>query len=218
VVGIMRPALSYPVAYADYDYVSRVTRDVGQAGTLRVTTEQHDGRFQAQVADALEKRFDLEGLSVAATLTVTEIGENFGVLFNILITFLFSMAILMAVVGGISLMGTMLLNVLERIREVGVMRAIGAKTDAVIQIFVVEGAIIGLISWAIALVLAWPLGKVISTNVGGPLVGFPLIYSLSWTGVGIWLVAAILLSIVSSYFPAQNAARLTVREVLSYIG
>jgi putative ABC transport system permease protein len=139
-------------------------------------------------------------------------------LFNILIQFLYSMALLMAIVGGIGLMGTMLLNVLERIREVGVMRAIGARTDAVLQIFVVEGAIIGVLSWLIALILAWPLGKIVSSTIGEPLLGFALQYTFSLAGVGIWLVASVLLSAASSYFPAQNAARLTVREVLAYDG
>jgi putative ABC transport system permease protein len=217
IVGIARPVLPIPVAYADLDYLSRVTRNVGQASSVQVITAQHDGAFQAQVAEALEERFDLEGLSVGGVRTATFSREQSAVLSNILVTLLMSMAALTAIVGGIGLMGTMLLNVLERIREVGVMRAIGAKTDAVVQIFVIEGAIIGLLSWLIAVVLAWPLGKVISSTVGSSLMGgLPLSYSFSLTGVGIWLVAAILLSAAASYFPSQNAARLTVREVLSY--
>jgi putative ABC transport system permease protein len=216
IVGIVRPVLPGSRAFATYDYLSRVTRNAGQASSLQVITEQHDGAFRAQVAEALEERFDLEGLSVGGVRTATFMREQTAVLSGILVTLLMSMAILTAVVGGISLMGTMLLNVLERIREVGVMRAIGAKTDAVVQIFVVEGAIIGLLSWLIAIVLAWPLGKVISSTVGEPMIGIPLTYTFSPTGTGIWLVAAVLLSIAASYFPAQNAARLTVREVLSY--
>ena len=128
------------------------------------------------------------------------------------------MALLMAIVGGISLTGTMLLNVLERIREVGVMRAIGARSDAVVQIFIVEGVIIGLISWLVGALLAWPLGSVLSSALGEELVGFQLSYVYSLPGLGIWLVAAVLLSIASSYFPARRAAQLTVREVLAYEG
>jgi len=218
IVGIMRPPQPSSEAYADYDYLSRVTRDVGQASALQVVTDKHDGAYQSQVAEALEERFSLEGLSVMASFTTTEQSAAGGQLYDILITFLMSMAILMAIVGGIGLMGTMLLNVLERIREIGIMRAIGAGTDVVVQIFIVEGAIIGLLSWLIALVFAWPLGKVISSTVGGQMVGFALSYTFSLTGVGIWLVAAVLLSVVASYFPAQNAARLTVRQVLSYEG
>jgi putative ABC transport system permease protein len=216
IVGIMRPPQGSLEAYADYGYLARVTRNAGRASSLQVETDKHDGAYQAQVAEALEERFSAEGLSVMASFTVAEQRAAGSQLYDILITFLMSMAILMAIVGGIGLMGTMLLNVLERIREVGLMRAIGAPTDAVIQIFVVEGAIIGLLSWLIALVFAWPLGKAITATVGEQLAGFSLSYTFSLTGVGIWLVAAVLLSVAASYFPAQNAARLTVREVLSY--
>jgi putative ABC transport system permease protein len=189
---------------------------VGRASSLAIITEQHDGDFQMQVAEALEERFDLEGLSVTYVSTVAENKSGIAVLFNIIVIFLMSMAVLIAVVGGIGLMGTMLLNVLERIREIGVMRAIGARTDAVLQIFIVEGIVIGLISWAAASVLAFPLGKVMSDAVGQQFLNFPLTYTFSAAGIAIWLVLAILLSVVSSWAPAQNAARLTVREVLSY--
>jgi putative ABC transport system permease protein len=216
VVGIMRPPTAAPTAYADYAYLARVTRDVGRANAVYVVTEQHDADTQVKVAEALEKRFDEEGLSVTYVSTVAEAKSGIAILFDIIIVFLMSMALLVAVVGGIGLMGTMLLNVLERIREVGVMRAIGAKTDAVLQIFIVEGVIMGLISWAIGAALAYPLGKVIGYAVGQQFLSFPISYTYSLAGVVIWLVAAIVISIVSSWAPAQNAARLTVREVLAY--
>jgi ABC-type lipoprotein release transport system permease subunit len=87
-----------------------------------------------------------------------------------------------------------------------------------VQIFIVEGAIIGLISWAISAILALPLGKILTSAIGEALVGWELDYTFSLPGVGIWLAAAILLSIAASYFPARRAAALTVREVLSYEG
>jgi putative ABC transport system permease protein len=217
IVGVMRPPIAAPTAYADYDYLARVTRDVGRASSLLVVTDQHDGDTQTRVAEALEERFDEDGLSVTYVSTVSEQKSGIAILFDIIVTFLMSMALLVAIVGGIGLMGTMLLNVLERIREVGVMRAIGAKTEAVLQIFIVEGVVIGLISWAVAAILAYPLGKVISDAVGQQFLNFPLSYTFSLPGLLIWLAAAIVLSIVSSWIPAQNAARLTVREVLSYL-
>jgi putative ABC transport system permease protein len=216
VVGVIRPPTTTASGYATYSYLSRVTREVGRASSLTVATERHDGAYQVQTAEALEAAFDDAGMSASYVSTVEESRAAIGVLFNIIVVFLMAMAVLVAVVGGIGLTGTMLLNVLERIREIGVMRAIGARTDAVLQIFIVEGAIIGLLSWLVAVVLAWPLGKLLSTAVGMQFLSMPLVYSFSLVGAGIWLVLAVLLSAVASYFPAQNAARLTVREVLSY--
>ena len=216
VVGIMRPPIAASIAYADYSYVARLTRDTGRASSLRVVTEQHDGDFQTLVAEAMKERFDLEGMSVGFVSTVEESRAGIAVLFDILITLLMSMAVLLGTVGGVGLMGTMLLNVLERMREIGVMRAIGASSEAILQIFIVEGVLIGIISWLLGTILALPLGRLLSDAMGAQLPFGSLSYTFSLSGVGIWFVLAILLSIAASYFPAQNAARLTVREVLSY--
>ena len=64
-----------------------------------------------------------------------------------LIIFLGGMAVLIAIVGGLGLASTMSLNVMERIREIGVMRAIGASSLSIQSMVIVEDMLIGLISW-----------------------------------------------------------------------
>jgi putative ABC transport system permease protein len=124
--------------------------------------------------------------------------------------------VLFAVVGGLGLMGTMSINVIERTREIGVMRAIGAPTRSVAQVFIVESVAVGVISWLFATLLALPLSKIMSDAVGIPLMGTPITFNFSVAGVGLWLVVVVLLSVLASFIPAQNASRLTVREVLAY--
>jgi putative ABC transport system permease protein len=168
------------------------------------------------VEKALEEHFEGVGLNVNSTMTsATERGqvEN---QFNVLVIFLLIMAILLAVVGGIGLMGTMSLNVLERTREIGVMRAIGASDGAVLQVVIVEGVLIGLLSWLIAILLAFPLSKALSDAVGISILQSRLHYTFSTGGTIIWLVIALLLSALASFWPARNASRVTVREVLAY--
>jgi putative ABC transport system permease protein len=126
------------------------------------------------------------------------------------------MAVLFAVVGGLGLMGTMSINVIERTREIGVMRALGAPTRSVAQVFIVESVAIGMISWLLGTALAVPLSKIMSDAVGIPLMGTPITFRFSMAGVGLWLVVVVLLSVAASFIPARNASRLTVREVLAY--
>ena len=76
------------------------------------------------------------------------------------------MAILIALVGALGLMGTMSMNVLERTREIGVMRAVGASNASIRKIVLVEGICIGLLSWLIGSLLAVPIGKFLSDGVG----------------------------------------------------
>jgi putative ABC transport system permease protein len=115
-------------------------------------------------------------------------------------------------------MGTMSLNVLERTREIGVMRAIGAS-DAMIQLMIVaEGMLVGFLSWLIGTAIALPLGKLLSDAVGIGFLQTPLNYTFSMDGALYCLVGMLVIAGLASWFPAQNASRLTVREVLAYDG
>jgi putative ABC transport system permease protein len=126
------------------------------------------------------------------------------------------MAVLIAIIGGLGLMGTMSINVLERTREIGVMRAIGASNGAVRRVFIVEGIIIGLLSWLFGSILAYPISKFLSDTIGQQFLSAPLDYTFSINGVLLWLGVVVVLSALASFLPAWNASRLTVREVLAY--
>lgn len=96
------------------------------------------------------------------------------------------------------------------------MRAIGAATGSIMQIIVVEGVLIGLISWLQAALLSLPLAKLLADQVGKAFVDAPLTFGFSTAGVALWLVIVVLLAVVASFLPARTASRLTVREVLAY--
>jgi putative ABC transport system permease protein len=135
---------------------------------------------------------------------------------NIIVSFLAIMAILIAIVGGLGLMGTMSINALERTREIGVMRAVGASDGSVVRVFLVEGIFIGALSWLIGAVLALPISKLLSDAVGVALTEAPLSYTFSTNGALLWLAIALILAAMASFLPARSASRLTVREVLAY--
>jgi putative ABC transport system permease protein len=156
------------------------------------------------------------GLDVSSVLTRFQSRAGADVLFNVITMLLMSMAILLAIVGGIGLTGTMSLCVLERIREIGVMRAIGASNGAVLRVIIVEGVVIGLMSWLLATLLSLPIGKLLSNAVGIQMFNTPLSYTVSLVGVLLWLGLVVLLSVLASFVPAQSAANLSVREVLAY--
>jgi putative ABC transport system permease protein len=126
------------------------------------------------------------------------------------------MAVLTALVGSIGLMGTMSMNVLDRTREIGVMRAIGASDRSVTGLVIVEGVLIGLISWLTGTVLSIPIGKVMSDVVTHAIFEAPSRFTFSLIGPAAWLAVVIVLSILASVVPARSAARITIREALAY--
>ncbi len=126
------------------------------------------------------------------------------------------MALLTAVVGSIGLAGTMSMNVLERTREIGIIRAIGASDRAVINMVMVEGVLIGVMSWVLGTLLSFPISSLLSNAIiHGSFWRQGQVYLHAHRGI-FWLAIVLVLSVLASVMPARNAARLTIREVLAY--
>ena len=130
--------------------------------------------------------------------------------------FLIVMSAIIGGVGGLGLMTTMSLNVLERRREMGVMRAIGATPKTIWSMIVAEGVVIGVLSWAVAAFLAWPVSKVLGDLFMRAMFRSGLDFRFEPLGLLIWILLSISLSAVASFFPAWKASRVTVREALAY--
>lgn len=216
IVGIATGGMPMAQIFTNYPYFSEVAHDVGRAQWVFVTTEEHGLDFQSQVARAMEERFEYIGFDVGATAKVEEEMGEVEAMFEVIVVLLLLMSFLLAVIGGLGLMGTMSINVLERTREIGVMRAIGASNRSVRRIFIVEGVIIGVLSWLAGALLAIPLSKTISDVIGEQFLNTPLNHTFSVRGAILWLAVVIILAAVASFLPAWNASRLTVREVLAY--
>jgi putative ABC transport system permease protein len=212
--GESRPEL--PMAYANYSYFSQVVGEVGQANRFAVETNDHEADFQSEMKQTLEETFDGAGIRVRNIDTYTKVRSQVEGLSAPPLMLLGAMAFLFAAVGGLSLMGTMSLNVLERTQEIGIMRSVGATSKIVMQVVITEGIFVGLVSWVLASLLAYPLGKMMSISVGIQFMKVPLAYQFAFSGILYWLIIVIILAVIASYLPARNASRMSVREVLTY--
>ncbi len=216
VVGVTQSVQEQPTAYVNQTYFGRLQGGAGRANFIRVLASSDDTAEHKRIAADLEAHFEARGYQVSQIGTTAETLEAVEYQFGILVALLLVMTLLMALVGGLGLMGTMSINVIERTREIGVMRAIGAATGSIMQIIVVEGVLIGLISWLQAAILSLPLAKLLADQVGNAFVDAPLSFGFSTAGVGLWLLLVVLLATLASFLPARTASRLTVREVLAY--
>ncbi len=218
IVGVFRMVGNEdnPNIFSNYDYISKITHQPDQYANLRLVISPNDAANQDRVSKALDEAFNKAGLSVAAIMTRTQIDESNASTVVVLIAFLLIMAVLIAVVGGLGLMGTMSMNVLERTREIGVMRATGASDGTVLSIVLVEGVFIGVISWLLGVVLAMPISLGLNASLGDSLLGSTLNFQMNSVGYLLWLGIVLMISILASALPARNASRLTIREVLAY--
>lgn len=202
--------------FVNYSYLSRLTDRAGEADSLLALTATHDMSSVVATSRLLEEHLKGAGMRVDTVSTMENERAEAEVIFDVIVSLLLVMAFLLALVGGLGLMGTMSINVLERTREIGVLRAIGASNRAVAQVFILEAIGIGVLSWVMGAALAIPMTHGLNAVVGDAVLGQPLTYAYSLQGLWLWLAVVIVLSVLASFIPARNASHLTVREVLAY--
>ncbi len=204
------------IGYAPYEYISRQNNQSNRAFSFRIVTEEHTREYQDQLAETIDRYFRDHGFKVrkaeAGQASLDSALESL----DILVAFLLIMALLTASVGSMGLAGTMGMNVLERTREIGIMRAIGAKDSVIMRTVLAEGIVIGIISFVLAVILSVPFTYGLSAIVSLAIFETPIEVVFTLTGYGIWLGLVLILSTIASILPARSAARLTIREVLAY--
>jgi putative ABC transport system permease protein len=202
--------------FVPFDALARETGNVGRGRIAMVLSDQHTPSGEQALIRRLRDTFNARGIEPSLFLSASELRQQSRTQFNLITTLMLVMAILAAAVGSIGLMGTMSINVVERSREIGVMRAIGATSLAIAGIFVSEGVLLGVLSWLLAVPVSYPGARAFSRIVGSTLMRAPLDFSYSLGGMALWLAIVVILSALASLWPARRATQVTVREVLAY--
>ncbi len=217
VVGVFKfIGLEGVIGYAPYEYISREKNLANRSYSYRIVIQDHDRAAQDAMAKDLDAYFRAQGFHVLEATPGLSTLDSAAESLDILITFLLIMALLTATVGSMGLAGTMSMNVLERTREIGIMRAIGATDLEILRMVIVEGLLIGLLSFVLSMILAIPFTYLLSAIVSNAIFATPITVIFTPLGYLIWLGLVVVLSSLASILPAHNAARLTIREVLAY--
>ncbi|MCB0102461.1 MAG: ABC transporter permease [Anaerolineales bacterium] len=204
------------LAYTPLEYSEKVLNLSNRSYSYRVVASDHSREYQDDLAERLDDEFRSAGFKVRQAESGLASLDTVSESLDILIVFLLIMAVLTAIVGAMGLTGTMGMNVLERTREIGIMRAIGADDVAVMRTVIGEGFVIGTISFLFSIVVSIPLTYLLATIVSLAIFETPIDVIFTWLGYAIWFGLVLLLSVFGSILPARNAARLTIREVLAY--
>ncbi|MEM7347777.1 MAG: FtsX-like permease family protein, partial [Chloroflexota bacterium] len=213
-IGVVEEARSVPTLYLNYRYFSNAFDEVGQANAAWIEIDNPD-QVQGSIK-AIEAMFEYRNFRVARIVSAGEEKQFFEEHFGLITGFLTIASILLAIVGGLGLMGTMSINVIERVREIGVMRSLGASNRVIQRIFVAEGLIIGLISWGLSLIAGLIPTKLLGDAVGIAFMETPLTYTLSINGIVAWLAIVLIVSALSTSVPAEQASQIKVSELLAY--
>ena len=214
VVGVVREIGSLGGAY-----VARARPEWAPAArlaTLRGAPPATDIWAQRDLVASAEAALLEAGVEVRAT--GTSAARNRG-LYDHVILFartLALMAALLAAVGGIGLASALGLNILERTRELGVLRSLGAGRRAIASTVLLEAAALGASSWALAALVSVPLTILVGVLTGIEFVGAPLPLTLAGWGYAAALAGTLVVAILASLAPARAAQSGAVKRTLAF--
>jgi len=220
VIGLYEPVFvggfNSDTIFAPQQALFQSTKKYDQGTVLLVRTASHGAGFAAAVTDDLKNLFDARNLKVTSSQVQTDLRKTNEWQFSTVTDMLMALSVIVAIVGGIALMGALSIGVIERTKEIGVLRAVGARSSTVLGIFIMEGILQGLLSWLIALPLSYFLSPFAASAMGHAMFGATLDYQYNWNAVLLWLGMILAISVLASVVPAQRASRLTVRDTLAY--
>jgi putative ABC transport system permease protein len=217
VVGLLFDPTDSSSAHVPRDVLLKELGSPGRARSIVIQTVRGDPAGEQAAAKSLRAYYEEYHLDVSPSLadTASEITAQVLGQFGFIISLLAIMAVVIGLVGSIALSGVLSLNVLERGREIGVLRAIGAPSLAIARLFVGEGLILGWLSWVIALPLSIPAGRLMAAGLS-TIAPVEIVYKYTPMGPLYWLGIITVLAFVASLLPARGALRITVRESLAY--
>ena len=204
--------------YAPEEAVVSATKRANRANQVVIETERKGVAATLDMMNEQSDAFKTRNINVNPFFSRTKPQDReyafnqFGIVNNML----FGLALIVGMVGGIGLMGSLSISVVERTREIGVLRSIGAETVTIVTMFIMEGVLQGLLSWFIAVPLAFIIAQPVAQLLGQTIFDIDLDFVFNYTAVIIWLVAIVSISILASIIPAHSAARVSVRESLAY--
>jgi putative ABC transport system permease protein len=216
--GVVKQILTPAAAYVSPDtFESSVGLPGGTTTAVRIVTVGHTADEISAVTGGIEKALASANISMKVVISETMLeGATSGHILIFIYALVF-ISVVMAVVGALGLTSNMSTSVIERTRELGIMRAIGARSRIIMKNIIGEGVFIGLLSWVLAVPLSIPLTWAVGNLIGNMSFRAALPLTISPEAIVIWLTVIVIGSIGASAYPARQASLLTVRETLAYI-
>lgn len=193
------------------EIVAQMDHRTGYATFFAVLFDKHDSEGVAGRLDQIAAQF--KTYQVGSDSAVAEV-RGAREQTSILTIALAAMSLLVGVIGALGVLNTLTLNVVERRREVGILRVLGGSDSSLIQAFLTEGLALGLCGWVVGVAIGYPLGALLTRIMESVL--FHINYVFDAQMVLTSLVFALFLAGVASLVPALAAARLKAGQVLRY--
>jgi putative ABC transport system permease protein len=220
VIGVFEKASTLYAADVDpHIFLNlRAAKDVLQSDEVKyIMVRVYNIDDAEEIADEIAKTINdnhgLEDFATAITMgsAIEQIGSVFGILRGVLV----GIAAIALVVASIGIMNTMLMSVMERTHEIGVMKAIGAKSSDVLSLFLLESGIVSIVGGLVGCVLGVLLARIISL-VASSALGIEFAAGVRVAVLLAGMAVAISVGMLSGLYPARKASRMSPVEAVRY--
>jgi putative ABC transport system permease protein len=164
----------------------------------------------------IENAMNAEGMIVMKSENKEEAIQAMIAHMRLIATFLTAMSFLSLIVGALTIISSVSLSILERRREIGILRAFGTQGKNIVRLFALENGVIGMIAFICASIIAYPVGVLAGNAFGMIFLQIPLSPAVSHGGIVHWLFTTVFLTFVFSWLPAQSASGCELSGLLEY--
>lgn len=202
-----------PVIYTNSLTFKSLTGISDKAGAIRIRADENK---QLEISTKLEQTIVDSGGFPVLMMTNQSLRKAMTDHFMIILVLLSLLSFSAIIIGGLGLATSMGLNVLERTREIGIIRAIGATPFKVIKIIMTEGLALMICSVFLAIIFSLPVSKAISIIVGKHGLHSYLTLLISLKAILGWIIIALVITFIACIIPSIKAIKLSVKDVIAY--
>lgn len=215
VVGIVNEVPPLPSIYMNLEDYESIFSGTSKQNIL-ISGSSKTLEDPLKVSKELEERFKAEGIELSENWNISLLRKAFVEHLRIIIDLLSVVSLLAVVVGGLSIASAIGINITERKRELGILRAIGANGLQTISMISFEVILMGAAGWLLGLLLAIPISIWTGNYFGQIFLHSNLNNTLSVNGAILWFAISMITSFASGLIPAYKTAGSSLMEMLSY--
>lgn len=210
--------IDVPKIYLTDTFYDQWVNPEHQVNSLMFSAQEKNFKSVVTLKKNIERAIQASDLKVLYVLSQAERTKIIADHLNIILVVFLILAFLVLWVSALGMASATSITVLERTREIGVLRAIGATPERIIQMFVAEGMKASLTGLGLGLILSLPLSRVASSFFGTLMLGEGAVlrFAFSFSGLGITVITSILFGYLANRLPARAAVRISTREALAY--
>lgn len=215
IAGIVNEVPPLPSIYMNLDNYEKIFSGSSRENIM-ISAKSLTSEEQLDVSKIIEEMFKAEGIEISENWNIGLLRKSFIEHLNIIVNFFSVVALLAVVVGGLSIASAIGINVAERKRELGILRAIGVNGRQTISMISLEVILMGVAGWLLGLIMAYPISILTGNYFGQIFLHSNLNNTMSVSGTFLWLAISIIVSFISGLVPACKTASSPLKEMLAY--